>query len=148
MNRRVLEIKKFNLVEWIDLIETSYETIKGVIKDLYSLKNQLDSELSELYVEKITDFYSQFLRMWNEYSLESPESVNQMTVRFEVDIKKLMENYSNLLFFQTIAKDFTGNEFEYPKCIEGEVWMILKEKYLRDFHSVDDEEIEIIYQGT
>ncbi|MGC6586651.1 hypothetical protein ACPV3A_16990 [Paenibacillus sp. Dod16] len=141
------EIKNFNLVEWIDLIDTSYETIKGSIKDLYRLKNQLDSELSELYVEKLTDFYSQFLRMWDKYSLEGSETEYQMTIQFVVDIKKFMNNYSNLLYFQTIVKDFTGNEFDYPKCIR-DMWMIFKEKNIRDFHSVDEEEIEIIYQGT
>lgn len=124
--------------QWLILIEDSYITIKKEITELYKLKTLLDDELSLLFVEKVAIFYKGLFNLYDSYSLEAPEPVEYLFEGFSRDLEKFIESYSELLYFEEILKDLTGQDIEYPKVI-WVVWQNLKNKYLGDF-------IEVKYQ--
>lgn len=121
----------FNYEEWINIIEDVYSEVKPYMKELYSVKDTLDQELSFLFVDKVYTFYQLLDTLQQEHSLESPNTELGL-ISFPSDLQKLMTAYSAVLKFEKITEDLTGKKVEIPEQIWS-VWYRLKNKLLDDF---------------
>lgn len=120
--------------KWLEIIGDFHETMKLEISNLYKLKEDLDQELSTLYVEKLERFYKQLLHTYNNYSIESPTALNLQIRGFQNDITKLMSLYSELKYFSETVEDFTGVTLQYSDNFQNVLWLKLKNRYIADFN--------------
>ncbi len=126
-------MKDFNFEEWLLLIHENHEKISKNINELYQLKDDLDKELSVLFVEKVSKFYQSLLALYDVYSLEAPEPMIFLKKEFAKDLKSYINNYSELLFFKSVIEGLMNIKINYPENYGDKLWIELKHKYIKDF---------------
>lgn len=125
-------MSNFDFNKWLLIIEESRLKIKNEIQDLYKIKNQIDAELRLLFVDRITVFYKELYRLYDSYSMENPEPIENTKEKFISDLADFMNAYSELLYFNQLITDLTGKKIDYPNVIY-QVWTELKHEYISDF---------------
>lgn len=136
-------MNKFHYEEWIKIIEDLYSEVKPNMQELYSIKDSLDGELSNLFVEKVYTFYNLLATLQEDHSLEAPNSEISL-LSFPSDLQKVVKAYSAVLRFETTAEDLTGKKVNIPEQIWS-IWHVLKKKFLDDFDfTVETSKLEVL----
>ena len=129
-------MKDFKYDEWVKFVEDSYKKMKGEIKDLYSVKDSLDGEVSTLFVEKVSNFYNQFYSLYDLYSSKT-EKTELDSILFASDIEKVIQAYADLIRFKSVLEDLMDRKVLYP-AVFLEVGEDFKQRYLKCCSNLND----------
>lgn len=95
---------------WVDNINLAYKNTRYIVDDIYAAKDKLSPEMSQIYVSRFIDYYSELKYLYLLYienvnfQSEQERVNNYKVIRFHVD--NLLGKYYDFVRFFSSLEDF------------------------------------------